>query len=328
MAYIRKRGNRWQAIVRKVGHPAKAKTFKTKNEAIRWAESVSSALESPLVDQPNDVLKSLTLRDLLERYRETETPKKRGGWSERYRINNILKRPIVSISLDKLTSGVFAKYRDERLKVVGPQGVIHELNTFSIVLKTARIEWDIPLGPNPLNDVRRPKMPKGRTRRLLPEEYERLKEAALNGPSPYIWPVVAFAVETGMRQGEIRNLTWPGVFFERRIAHLEMTKNGEARSIPLTAKAVEILMVQKQSKLPVPFPYTVGAVRNAWDKVLRKTGIQDLRLHDLRHEAISRFFEMGLSVPEVAVISGHKDFRMLARYTHLRAEDLVGKMPT
>ena len=59
---------------------------------------------------------------------------------------------------------------------------------------------------------------------------------------------------------------------------------------------------------------------------LRKEVVSDLRFHDLRHEAISRFFEMGLSIPEVAVISGHKDARMLFRYTHLRAENIIVKL--
>ena len=56
------------------------------------------------------------------------------------------------------------------------------------------------------------------------------------------------------------------------------------------------------------------------------SGIKDLHFHDLRHEAISRFFEMGLSIPEVALISGHRDPRMLFRYTHLRAEDVAEKI--
>ena len=64
----------------------------------------------------------------------------------------------------------------------------------------------------------------------------------------------------------------------------------------------------------------------AWERARQRGGIDDLRFHDLRHEAISRFFEMGLSIPEVALISGHKDYRMLARYTHLRAEDLVKRL--
>ena len=65
---------------------------------------------------------------------------------------------------------------------------------------------------------------------------------------------------------------------------------------------------------------------SAWQRLIKRTGIVDLRFHDLRHEAISRFFEMGLSVPEVALISGHRDYRMLQRYTHLKPEELVSKL--
>jgi integrase len=74
------------------------------------------------------------------------------------------------------------------------------------------------------------------------------------------------------------------------------------------------------------FPISANAVRLAWERVRQKAGIKDLRFHDLRHEAISRFFEIGLSVPEVALISGHKDARMLFRYTQLRAEDVAKKL--
>jgi len=77
---------------------------------------------------------------------------------------------------------------------------------------------------------------------------------------------------------------------------------------------------------PTPFPVNANAFRLAWERLRKRADLCDLRFHDLRHEAISRFFEMGLSIPEVAVISGHKDARMLFRYTHLRAEDLVKKI--
>ena len=69
-----------------------------------------------------------------------------------------------------------------------------------------------------------------------------------------------------------------------------------------------------------------NAARLAWEKLKRRADVDDLRFHDLRHEAISRFFELGLSVPEVALISGHKDYRVLFRYTHLRATDLIDKL--
>ena len=67
-------------------------------------------------------------------------------------------------------------------------------------------------------------------------------------------------------------------------------------------------------------------MRQAWDRLCRRASIEDLHFHDLRHEAISRYFERGLSVPEVALISGHRDYRMLFRYTHLRPEDVAKKL--
>jgi integrase len=326
MAYIRKRGKKWQAIVRKKGYATKTKSFHKKADAVRWAEQVAVHTERPAKLNSIAVLASITLGDLLQRYLIAETPKKKSAKSETYRIRNILKRPIARLPLSELTTGAFASYRDRRLTEVGPQGVIHELNCMSVVLRTAKIDWDIPLTVILLDSVRRPKMPTGRSRRLEEGEYDALRRAALAGPSPYIWDVISFAIETAMRQGEIRSLGWDDISFDRRIARLKRTKNGDQRAVPLTTDAIQILHRCKSKNLPRPFPYTVGAVRNAWDKATKRAGISNLRLHDLRHEGVSRFFERGLSVPEVALISGHKDFRMLARYTHLRADDIVMKL--
>ncbi len=103
------------------------------------------------------------------------------------------------------------------------------------------------------------------------------------------------------------------------------TKNGHPRTIPLTPKAVEILSSMARTEERV-FPVTPNAVRLAWERLRRRAGLEDLRLHDLRHEAVSRFFEYGLTVPEVALISGHRDPRMLSRYTHLRPEKVAEKL--
>jgi integrase len=85
---------------------------------------------------------------------------------------------------------------------------------------------------------------------------------------------------------------------------------GTTRTIPLTPVALEIL-----NKLPRDderiFPISGNAIRLAWGRLKKRVGVVNLRFHDLRHEAISRFFEMGLFVPEVALISGHKDTIML-----------------
>jgi integrase len=86
------------------------------------------------------------------------------------------------------------------------------------------------------------------------------------------------------------------------------------------------LEAQRVKELVSPFPLTTESFHMAWKRLIKRAGLADFHFHDLRHEAVSRFFEMGLGVPEVALISGHKDFRMLARYTHLRAENVAEKL--
>ena len=108
---------------------------------------------------------------------------------------------------------------------------------------------------------------------------------------------------------------------------MPLTKNESLREVPLSTKAAQVLAAQRQrNDTPSPFPVTPNGFRLAWDRLRSRAGLSDLRFHDLRHEAISRFFELGLNIPEVAVISGHKDPRMLFRYTHLRAVDLVNRL--
>ena len=180
---------------------------------------------------------------------------------------------------------------------------------------------------NPVDRVKMPPSSPARNRRLESGEFDRLEEAAKLTKNPHIWPVIVFAIETGMRRGEILGLRWEHVDLDRRIAFLPLTKNGSSREVPLSTKAVEVLARQRQrNDTPSPFPVTPNGFRLAWDRLRSRAGLSDLRFHDLRHEAISRFFELGLNIPEVAVISGHKDPRMLFRYTHLRAVDLVNRL--
>ena len=114
----------------------------------------------------------------------------------------------------------------------------------------------------------------------------------------------------------------------KRVAVLPDTKNGEARSVPLTERAVAVIRA-----LPTPinsprlFPrLTTEAVKRAYIRACKRAGIENLHFHDLRHEATSRLFEMGLNPMEVAAITGHKTLQMLKRYTHLNAADLARKL--
>ena len=129
-----------------------------------------------------------------------------------------------------------------------------------------------------------------------------------------------------MRRGELLSLAWEGVNLDLRVAHLDMTKNGSKRDVPLSSDAITLLRSLPHDISGNVFPLTVASLRGLWNRACRRAGITDLHFHDLRHEATSRFFEKGLNVMEVATITGHKDLRMLQRYTHLRAEDLAKKL--
>jgi integrase len=254
------------------------------------------------------------------------SPAKRSAGSERYRINGILRRSICHRTLALLTSADVSHYRDDRLKEVAPATVIRELNTISHALDTAQRDWGIFLPRNPCKLVRRPTAPRGRVRRLSADEETKLLAAADAGRSPYMRPLIVLALETGMRRGELLSLEWRHIDLDQRIAHLPLTKNGDSRDVPLSTVAAATLAALRTDGTERVFDQTGNSVRLAWEHLVGRAGITDLHFHDLRHEAISRLLERGLNVLEAAAISGHKELRMLQRYTHLRATDLVAKL--
>jgi integrase len=159
-------------------------------------------------------------------------------------------------------------------------------------------------------------------------ELDALLSAIKACQNPLMEQVFRFALATAMRRGEVLSLEWRHVDLSHRTAFLPLTKNGHPRTVPLSTSALEVLATRGATppNQELIFPISANAFRLAWEGVKQRAGIENLRFHDLRHEAISRFFEIGLSVPEVALISGHKDPRMLFRYTHLKAADVAAKL--
>ncbi|WP_425265677.1 site-specific integrase [Terrihabitans rhizophilus] len=190
-------------------------------------------------------------------------------------------------------------------------------------------EWGVSLNANPLSSVRNPRADPSRTRRLESGEWHRLERALASCRNPLVPLVARFALATGMRRGEILSLRWFDVDRSKHLAHLRMTKNGQPRTVPLSLEAMQVLEEARLRTDPLDdrvFSTSAEAVKLSWKRAVKRGDLDDLRFHDLRHEAISRFFEKGLSLPEVALISGHKDPRMLFRYTHLKAELIVSKL--
>ena len=334
MATFRKRNDKWHVQVRREGHRSQSKSFISKTDAQKWARLIEGDMDKAVLPIDTRILEQLTLAGLIERYLETVTVHKRGGASERIRLKAFLRQRWTNKPLNQITPQTFSNYRDERLKTVQSGTVIRELGLLRSIYETARNEWDLPISDNPLAKVRKPRQPEARDRRVSADELEKLLTACDECRNDWLKPGILLAIETGMRRGEMLRVLIGDVDVDASTLNIPITKNGHARCIPLTPKAVTIISDQKTDDSKSTdrlFPVSPNAFRLAWERCRRRVAktypaIADLRFHDLRHEAVSRFFEMGLSVPEVALISGHRDPRMLFRYTHLKAEDIVAKL--
>ena len=283
----------------------------------------------------------MSIVDAFDRYSREVVPTKKSSTQlrEAGRLK-LLKEHFGKYSLAAITPDLVAQFRDKRLEQGKSNNTVRlELALLGHLFTTAIKEWHIGLAYNPVANIRKPSPGEGRNHRLSMEHQSKLINAVNKHSNPMLEWIVQLAIETGMRQSEILNLKVSQLDLSRRIVSLNDTKNDSPRTVPLTKQAAEILklaianpMRPKDTEL-VFFgepgknkkrsPYQLNKV---WIQIKKDLGFADLHFHDLRHEAVSRLVEAGLSDQEVASISGHKSMQMLRRYTHLRAEDLVAKL--
>jgi integrase len=325
MATITKRGKRWYAQIRRKGFPSDGRTFDTHADAKAWAAIQEGKVESGDVSLHLKSLRDISLGDVIRRYLVEVTPTKRSFETEDSRLRKILRDPVAEIPLSVLGSIQLADYRNRRMVTVKAGTIRRELSLIHHALDIARKEWGYRLVGNPVADVRLPQLRNARDRRLNCGELEILRAALSDSRNKLIEPIVLFAIESGMRRGEILNLEWQHVRLNQRVAHIPQTKTGHPRTIPLTDAGMAIITALENRKGRV-FDLSPNAFKLAWVRAVKRSKLPDLRFHDLRHEAISRFTEMGLSTVELAVISGHRDPRMLFRYAHLRPQELAQKL--
>ena len=324
MATFRKRKNRWDVQIRKSGYPTICKTFSHKTDAQKWAVETERQIEVGEY-APADLANLDTLGALLAQYGAAISIKKRGHEAEVSRLTKMQRHKVAAVPLGKLKAFHIAQYRDDRLQYVSTTTVKKELQLISHSLDVGRREWGLSV-KNVAADVSKPVEPKGRDRRLELGEKQILLEAVNQSRNIWLATLVELAIETGMRRGELLSIEWSDVDLDRRTIHLENTKNGSPRTVPLSRRVLELLNAIPRDICGRVFPINAVALRGLWRRACKRANIENLHFHDLRHEATSRFFEKGLNVMEVAAITGHKDLRMLQRYTHLRAEDLAKKL--
>ncbi|MCL5980203.1 MAG: site-specific integrase [Gammaproteobacteria bacterium] len=350
MANIRARHNKdgkitsWQARVIRKGYPDQVKSFGTKRSAEIWARNIESEMDKGVFVSRAEAERT-TLKDLLERYVREILPSKKSQQAVRS-VAKILNEHLGKRSVASITPSVLASYRDTRLETgITSQTVRHELALLSRLFNLASKEWGmaLPMG-NPTLQIRMPAQSKARDRRLVGDEETRLLAACAGSRNPWLRPVVIFAIETAMRSGEIletwksdgddkprkitSGLMWTEIDLANKVATLPLTKNGEIRRVPLSPPARDVLRSLPRSLDGRVFETTYEAVHQSFVRACRRVNISDLRFHDLRHEATSRFFERGFNPMQVATITGHKTLQMLKRYTHLKAEDLADMMET
>lgn len=354
MATITKRGDlQWRAQVRRQGYPAQSKTFDTREAAEKWARAIERELDLGLYINRAPAEKN-TLGDILTRYLDEIVPTHKGAAVETIRIKALLKAKISQLAMIALTPAALAEWRDERLKSVSPATVRRDLDIISAAINIARKDWGIHM-ENPVLSMRRPKPSKARERRLILDEEQRLLAALDNEErdehgrlgsgtrNPWIKPLVRLAIETAMRRGELLSLAWELIDLSEQTAYLPDTKNGSARSVPLSSTAISILRELPRHLSGRVFPVTDDSVKKAFTRALVRARLAyeteckinrtlpderllDLHFHDLRHEATSRIAEKLDNILELSAVTGHKDVRMLKRYYHPKAANLAKKL--
>ena len=293
----------------------------------------------------------MTFEAAMKRYLSDVTPTKRPLTqnAERNRAGSLVAF-FGKYSLAAITTELIAQYRDARLagedRMKDGKAQPRAANTVRLDLAllghlftVAVKEWGLGLPYNPVLNLRRPSPGPGRNRRLSEEEESRLFAAVDKHSNPMLSWIVRIAIETGMRSSEIATLRRSQVELERRIVRLIETKNTLPRTVPLSMAATEsfrlalsnpvcpdgtdLIFYGEPGRDGKRRPYNFNKV---WVDIKAGVGVTDFKFHDLRHEAVSRLVESGLSDQEVASISGHRSMQMLMKYTHLRAEDLVAKL--
>lgn len=313
MATFEKRGKRWRVQLYRAGHRLSA-TFHTKAEAAAWALENEARLK-------HGRLPNKTIGDALRKYAEDVSPGKRGARWEVVRLTKLSKDPFAKVKLVDVGPDTITEWRDRRLQKVSGPSVAREMNLLVSVFRVARLEWRW-LHDDPMADVRKPRRSRPRRRRVTQDEVDRIRLAlgyAEDGKPVNAAQRVAIAfllaIETGMRAGELTTIETHQVHLPERFVHLDKTKNGDERNVPLSKRAGELFgWLLDSSPDSGPLLGLNPGTRDVLFRRARETAkIDNLHFHDSRSEAIWRLSKK-LDVLQLARVIGHRDIKSLMFY--------------
>ncbi len=328
MASIVQVGNKWRVQVRRKGH-TKTRTFVSNAVAEKWARKIEAQIDAG--EFHDDVeAKATTVADLIQRFRKDRV--KPIGRSHDGALKMIESRmgdeALVAITKDRLVR--YAKTRG-----CGPVTWSAELSYLGSILRVARAVWNLPVAGDPVGDARaalsmlgyRTKS-KERERRPTAEELTRIVAYFATKPRQQIPmdKIIPFAVATAMRASEITRLRWADVNELARTVVIRdrkdpQEKQGNDQEVPLLPAAWAIVQSMPKDG-PLIFPFNAKTFSSIFPRACAELGIVGLRFHDLRHEGTSRLFEMGYAIEEVAIWTGHREWKQLKRYTQIAASSL------
>ncbi len=319
MASIKRHGSRWRAQVYVRGRRDSG-VFDTKAEAAAWALEREAEIAGRKAHTG-------TLADVLKRYAHDVSPTHRGERWERTRLKRMERDPLAAVALAALTPADIAAWRERRARAVSGASVRREMVLLTAAPEAARREWGW-IRTNPARDVKKPPSPPSRRRRISPDEIDRLTLAFGLGDGLHADTAMQrtglaflFALETAMRSGEILALTEADVHLPDRFARVAQSKNGDARDVPLSTRAVQIVKTLPR--------HTFDVRPDVRDVLFRRAkiaaGVTDLHFHDTRTQAI---FDLSkrFDIFELARVVGHRDLKSLLIYYNTTAAELARKL--
>lgn len=319
-----KHGEKWRTTVT-VHYKQKTKVTRTKREGEVWAaETMRLMLET--VDETNA---KITFKQVVERYRDEVTPSKRGHRWEFVRINTLLTcfacidEPVQLISSDML-----GKWRDMRLQTCSANTVLRDFSLLSAIFEHARREWKY-ININPVRDVRKPREPDHRDIIITRPQIKAILSALGYSPINQVRTVsqavaVCFlmALRTGMRAGELCNLTWANLHAD--YCRLPVTKT-VPRDVPLSRKAIKLANKMRGFDNIYLFglkPQTLDAM---FRRAKKRAGIDNVHFHDARHTAATWMCNK-VDVLTLCKIFGWKTTSMALTYYNPKATDIAKRL--
>ena len=337
MASILRVGDRWRALVRRRGHQPYCKTFRAKAQAEAWARQIETDIDRGISPSPGSMLGGALLLDVVvEAYRDLRDSSRpiSDSSNEHYMLRHLVRglgeRDVMTLT----PHDIVAHCQMRKDEGAGPYTCNMEVSKLGTVLRYAGVALkvtipDVVAAARPL--LKHLNLIGGggkRERRPTDDELLAIVDWLERERGKLFGDIVRFAVATAMRRGEIGRLHWSDIDAHKRLILVRDRKDprrkaGNDQWVPLLGEAWTLVQRQpKVADVPRIFPIGDATISKYFTECCRVLGIPDLHFHDLRHEGTSRLFENGLEIQQVALVTGHKAWRHLRRYTNLKPKDL------